>query len=71
MNRILGILPLVTGLTGMSTLIYMNGVDGIGVGTFWTAGLMSIGIVVFCIMFMFGLGMIAYKEDAIVLEGEK
>lgn len=70
-NRILGILPLVTGLTGMSSIIYMNGVKGIGVDTFWTAGLMAVGVYLFLMMCMFGLGMIAYKKDAKEVEAER
>ena len=64
LNRILGILPLVTGLIGMSSIIYMNGVRGIGVGTFWTAGLMTIGIIIFGLMFFTGIAMITNKENS-------
>ena len=62
----LGVLPLITGLIGIISIIYMNGVKGIGIGFFFPnilyASLMAIGIVIFGFMFMFGLGMLVRKR---------
>jgi len=43
-NLLKGLAFTFAGLFGLSFIIYLNGVLGIGVGTFWTASFMSLGI---------------------------